>query len=649
MTPFRHPKIRERKNIPAPATTKPLTANTFQHFSMYDKKTWVILTLCGSLLAVNFYYMNKNQQAQAELRAREEALQKSIVPDKDPAAVTTADLTVEPPPPPTEEELVVLENDKMAFTLTSIGGGVKFAEFKTEFEVGSKTDHVRANRYGSGPIGAIAGAGENLENISYAYKTDESVPNKKAVFIAKLSSGLIAKKTFSLNEGPEVGAPYLLNFDLQLENAAANAINLNQWSIFIGEAAPNNKVEGGQYTGFFWRNNSSTHFKGAASFKGGMWGADQLRQTNPGEEKIEYAGVTNQFFATVLRPKESAATNMWAKPTAVTIPDLSTAVTSVRAGLQLPVASLNPHEAKTLSYLIFIGPKHNNMLQKMDKIWGNGWGDIIDYGWFWWVSRPLNWVLNTYHNVLDGIAKNWSWGLAIIFLTLTVRVCIWPLHAKSTRTMKRMSKLQPEMAKLKEKYADDPNKLNTEMMGLYKTFGINPLGGCLPMFIQIPIFYGFFSMLRYAVELRGHGFLWIHDLSQPDTFAHVAGVPINILPVVMAITSFLQIQMTPKTGDKMQQNMIKFMPFMFFFFCYNYASALALYWTTQNIFSIGQTWLMNKIPEPELKARVITGKKSWVQRAADRQAEIQRERKAGQQGMKDVTPDPKKKRPRTGG
>ena len=616
---------------------------------MYDKKTWVILTICGSLLATNFYYMNKNQQAQAELRAREEALQKVAELGKDPASTTTAGLTVETLPPPTEEQLIVLQNEKIAYTLTNIGGGVKSAEFKTEFEVGSKTERVKANRFGTGPIGALAGVGENLENVPYAYKAEESIPDKKAVYIAKLPSGLIVKKTLSLNEGREPGAPYLLNFDLQLENAATNSLNIGQWSIFMGEAAPNNKVEGAQYTGFFWRSNGSTHFKGGTSFKGGMLGSDQLRQTSPSDEKIEYAGVTNQFFATVLRQKDPAITSMWAKPTQVNIPGTNTPETSVRGGLQLPSVSLNPHEPKTLSYLIFIGPKHNDMLQKMNKVWGEGWGDVIDYGMFRWVSRILNWVLNFYHKLLDGLAKNWSWGLAIIFLTLTVRVCIWPLHAKSTRTMKRMSKLQPEMAKLKEKYADDPNKLNTEMMGLYKTFGINPLGGCLPMFIQIPIFYGFFSMLRYAVELRGHGFLWIHDLSQPDTFAHVAGVPINILPVVMAITSFLQIQMTPKTGDKMQQNMIKFMPFMFFFFCYNYASALALYWTTQNIFSIGQTWLMNKIPEPELKARVITGKKSWVQRAAERQAEIQRERRAGQQGMKDVTPDPKKKRPRTGG
>jgi YidC/Oxa1 family membrane protein insertase len=615
---------------------------------MYDRKTWAILVICGGLLAANLYYSSQNQRAQAEAKQRELALREAnaVVAEK-PAVATAAELTIETPPPPTEEELVVLKNDRIAYTLTNIGGGIKFAEFQNEFDVGSKTSHVRANRFGTGPIGALAGADESLENIAYAYKAEDSVQGKKAVYIAKLPSGLIAKKTFSLIESREDGAPYLLDFDLQLENTAATALNLNQWSIFLGEASPLYQAEVPQQTGFFWREGGSIHFTDGGSFKGGMFGAAKSVINSPEDDKIEFAGVTNQFFATVLQPKDSAASSVWCKSSQVMIPNGKNAVTSVRAGLRLPAAELKPAEIKSLNYRIFIGPKHNPLLRKMDKHWGDGWGDVMQYGWFWFVSRPLNWLLNTYHMLLDGVAKKWAWGLAIILLTITVRIVIWPLHAKSTHTMKRMAKLKPEMDKLKEKYPDDPNKLNTEMMGLYRKFGINPLGGCLPMFIQIPIFFGFYRMLQYAVELRGQGFLWVDDLSQPDTLMHISGVPINLLPIVMAITSFLQIKMTPMTGDKMQQRIIMFMPFMFFFFCYNFASALALYWTTQNIFSIGQTWLMSKVPEPELKPVKGSGK-SWVQRMAERQSELQKTRQAG--GIRDVTPDSKKKRPpRTGG
>jgi YidC/Oxa1 family membrane protein insertase len=294
------------------------------------------------------------------------------------------------------------------------------------------------------------------------------------------------------------------------------------------------------------------------------------------------------------------------------------------------------------------------MLRKLDNAEGSGdgWGDMMQYGFFSPVSRVLNAVLNWLHNGLMKISSHESWGLSIICLTLIVRICIWPLHAKSTHSMKRMAKLQPKMKELKEKYADDPNKLNTEMMGLYRKYGINPLGGCLPMLIQIPIFFGFFKMLNSAVELRDQPFLWVNDLSQPDTLMYIAGIPLNILPIVMAATSAIQMAMMPKTGDKMQQRIMLFMPLMFFFFCYNYASALALYWTTQNIFSIGQTYMMNKVPEPELKISKNSGKKSWVQRMAEKQTEMQKLQKQRGKGddMRNVTPEkPKKKGPRTGG
>ena len=617
---------------------------------MYDRKTWAVLVICGTLLAVNLYYQGQNQAQQKDAKKRDEELQKANAPAaKEEVKETKAELTVEPTPPPTEEELVTLTNDQIEYTLTNIGGGIKFAEFQHEFQVGSKSDRVRVNRFGSGPIGALAGPDESPENVAYAYKKEDSVAGKKAVYIAKLPSGLIAKKTFTLNEGTEPGAPYLLDLELRLENGGANTANLSQWSVFLGEAAPLYQAEWANQTGFFWRKGGGINFTDGTKFKGGMFSAAQDRITSP-QEMIQYAGVTNQFFATVLRPMDPAITSMWGKSSQVNLPEGSRPVTSVRAGLNLPAAELKPSELKTINYRIFIGPKSNQLLRKMNSHWGDGWGDVMQYGMFWFVSRPLNWLLNIYHSGIASVAGNWSWGLAIIVLTITVRILIWPLHAKSTHTMKRMAKLQPEMARIKEKYADDPNKMNTETMGLYRKYGINPLGGCLPMFIQIPVFFGFYRMLQYAVELRGQGFLWVHDLSQPDTFATVAGVPINILPVVMAISSFLQIRMTPKTGDAMQQKIIMFMPFMFFFFCYSFASALALYWTTQNIFSIGQTWLMSKVPEPELKP-VRTGNRSWLQRMAERQAEYQRIRQqGGAPGLRDVTPDSKKKRPpRTGG
>ena len=189
------------------------------------------------------------------------------------------------------------------------------------------------------------------------------------------------------------------------------------------------------------------------------------------------------------------------------------------------------------------------------------------------------------------------------------------------------------------------------------------------MLVQIPIFFGVFNMINAAVELRGQPFLWVDDLSQPDTVGHILGLPINVLPIVMAVTMVLQMRMTPQTGDKLQRRIFMLMPLMFFFFCYNYAAALALYWSTQNIVSIGQTWLTQRMPEPELEKKsskpgdveVVDGKprkKGFMERMAEKleEAQNQRDAAAGKaQPAKKKVPGQlpekkaKKRTPKTGG
>jgi YidC/Oxa1 family membrane protein insertase len=620
---------------------------------MYDRKTWVIIALCAIGLVANVFYTQKNAAYLDEVRKTEKAAEQAAKPaatSSDPAAAPAAGLSVDAPPPPTEESLIVLGNEKIAFTFTNIGGGIKQAEFKDQFAVGSKTEHVIVQG-GSGPIGGFAGRdGGDLANITYAYRAGDSVPDKKVVYQATLPSGLVVRKTYSLVEPTEPGGHYLIDFDLQFQNNATASLGLQEWSLFLGQAAPLYQHETPAQTGFFWRSGGKMHFEAVTKFQGGMFSSAKNLLTSPEGDKVEYGGVSNQFFTTVIRAKKPVESQVWSRSSEIQLTPDDKALHSIRAGLTLPKISLEPTKQETLSYRIFIGPKQNQTLQKMDNK-ESGWADVMQYGMFSVVSRFLNWILNLLHSGINGVAQTWAWGLSIIFLTIIVRAGIWPLHAKSTRTMKRMSKLQPEMAKLKEKYPDDPNKMNTEMMGLYKKYGINPLGGCLPMLIQIPIFLGFFAMLQYAVEFRGQSFLWIPDLSQPDTRFHLFGLPVNFLPILMGITSFAQIAMTPKTGDKAQQRIMLLMPIVFFIFCYNYASALALYWTTQNIFSILQTVIMNKIPEPELKAKPAGpgGNKSWLQRMSERQAELQKARQSGASGnMRDVTPK-KPRPPRTGG
>jgi YidC/Oxa1 family membrane protein insertase len=175
--------------------------------------------------------------------------------------------------------------------------------------------------------------------------------------------------------------------------------------------------------------------------------------------------------------------------------------------------------------------------------------------------------------------------------------------------MKRMSKLAPMMKEIREKHKEDPQRMNMEVMKLYRDYQVNPLGGCLPLLFQFPIFLGYYNMMKSAVEMRGHSFLWAHDLSMPDTVATIpvfGGIAINPLPILMTITMFIQMKVSPQPAMadnpqmQMQMKIFKVMPFLFMFFCYNFASALALYWTVQNIISIGQTWLMKRQGDPPL-------------------------------------------------
>ncbi len=615
---------------------------------MYDRKTWIVVALCSALLAANLYFSGKTRQEEAARRAAAAPPPVQPATPATPAEAAPAPGVLEQPPaPPAEERLATLETEGARFTLTTLGGGVKSAAIKDQFEVGSSRSLVTLNSSASHPVGTLSDGVDRPDGLPFALVEDESVPGQRVVFRA-VRDGLEFTKSFARVTTGEPGADYLLDLELTVRNTGAAAQPLDRWTISLGTAAPLYQKEWENQTGFFWRRRGSFGFTPITKFKGGWFGQEKsVLERTLGE--LEYAGVSNQFFATVLKPAAPADSGIWAR----TRPDIRLADSggksrqAILAGMRLPAVQLAPGASHTASYRLFMGPKLNRMLRKM----GPDYADVMNYGWFSWFSRILNFTLFWIHEGLARLSGTWSWGLAIIVLTIVVRAAMWPLQNASTRTMKRMSKLKPEMDRLKVQYPDDPNRLNQEVMKLYRRYHINPMGGCLPMLVQIPIFFGFYRMLQYAVELRDKGFLWVADLSQPDTVATIAGIPLNLLPIVMGATSFLQIAMTPKTGDKTQQRIMLFMPLMFFFFCYSFASALALYWTTSNLFAIVQTWFTNRLPEPQLKERKGGPRKSWVERLADRQEQmrrIQRDRTVGQAPAPDDKAR-KKRPPRTGG
>ena len=311
--------------------------------------------------------------------------------------------------------------------------------------------------------------------------------------------------------------------------------------------------------------------------------------------KAKWACVNNQFFVNIIRPT-SDVSNAWIGGKSIQIQgNEGEEIEGVSGTMSFPVGILRSQESKEFALHVYAGPKDYAGLASL----GHEQKKVMQFGVFWWISEPFSWVLNKLHGVFG------SYGLAIIVLTILVKLILWPLTAQATRSQKKMQSLQGPMSKLREKHKGNSQKLNQEMMKFYKEHKVNPFAGCWPILIQIPIFLGMFWMLRSAAELYGQSFLWANDLSEQDHVAQVQGFSLNVLPILMVITQWFQMklnpmQMGPELSDAQRINakMMRFMPFMFLIFLYFFSSALVLYWTVQNLMTILQTLITKKVPEP---------------------------------------------------
>ncbi len=250
------------------------------------------------------------------------------------------------------------------------------------------------------------------------------------------------------------------------------------------------------------------------------------------------------------------------------------------AGMIMPAIKLAPGETKTVDMRLYAGPQDQEKL----KVLAHGLEHVVDYGWLTIIAYPLfllvSWLNSIVHN----------WGVAIILLTVIVKMAFYPLSAASYRSMAQMRKLTPRLQHLKERYGDDKQKLHEQMMKIYKEEKINPLGGCLPIVVQIPVFIALYWALMSAVELRQAPFaLWIHDLSEPD--------PYYVLPLIMAATMFIQQRLSPKPPDPVQAKVMMYMPIAFSVMFFFFPAGLVLYWLSNNVLSILQQWRINHLIE----------------------------------------------------
>lgn len=239
--------------------------------------------------------------------------------------------------------------------------------------------------------------------------------------------------------------------------------------------------------------------------------------------------------------------------------------------------TVNPDDRNVSEIDIFVGPKEYDRLKSL----GLGLQSSIDFGWFYFLAIPMLQLMIFFYGIVH------NYGVAIIFLTILVKIITLPLTLKGMKSMKAMTKIQPEVMALREKFKNDPQKLNIATMELYKKYNVNPMSGCFPLLIQIPIFFALYKALLLSIELKNAPFFgWIVDLSAKD--------PYYITPIIMGVTMFIQQKMTPSTADPMQQKILLAMPIIFTFLFLNFPSGLVIYWLTNNVLSIIQQYIVNK-------------------------------------------------------
>lgn len=298
---------------------------------------------------------------------------------------------------------------------------------------------------------------------------------------------------------------------------------------------------------------------------------------------IDWIGYENNYFVQALIPLEEKGYQVVAR---VMDPNRQL----IRVVYLTDQFEVDSNQEVTFKVRLYLGPKEIEPLTKAE----HNMVKAVDYGWFTFIAKPLLHVLNFFYRY----THNYGW--AIIIVTILIKIIFWPLTQKSFESMQRMKKLQPRIAELRERFKDDKEKMNTELMALYKSYKVNPLGGCLPMVLQIPVFFAFYRMLNGAVELRHQPFmLWINDLTAPDRLWIGFDIPylgpgLPVLTLLMGATMFIQQKMTPSGGDPRQEQIMLLMPVVFTVMFINFPSGLVLYWLINNILSIAQQYMINR-------------------------------------------------------
>ena len=503
-----------------------------------DRQAWIAVALCIiGLVAWQVYTMQHPELARARPTAAS--------PSPNAVATTTATPAVEPTatPAPNEpsptpipaqfaEKFATLGNGDLELRLTNRGGGIAEAILPKHKAADGKPLHLNAGD--RVPIGAILEkpAAPQLSEFRIVPTTPGSVQFERG-----LPGQINLRKKFILPSPPDKKDNYVAQLEVDFQNTGTAAYSNPGYFLALGSARPLHANDMPNYTRVTWCIDGKAKYTDVSWFGEQNYpfiGVQKRAAQQYSDETLkdaEWVGVSNQFFVSLITPLNTKATRVWSTRFEAGKKRTASPTMASKPRWVCPVSNSSRGKPKTLKFQLYLGPKLYHRLAQLT----HDEAEIMDFGLWKLICQALLNLMNFLHSYLH------NYALAILVLTALVRLVLWPIQTKSYKSMRRMSALAPKMQELKEKYKDDPTKMNAEVMKLYKTYGVNPISGCLPMVIQIPIFFGLFTMLRQAVELRNASFLWVHDLSQPDTVAHLPGLgwPINILPILMAATQSL--------------------------------------------------------------------------------------------------------------
>ncbi|MEX2044067.1 MAG: membrane protein insertase YidC [Opitutus sp.] len=521
----------------------------------------------------------------------------AVAPDAGGASPTSTFATVARDA--TGARITTLSNAFVEARFTNFGGAVRDVAFKTYPAVQGKPAPYVFNQLHEDPMLTLRdfpGLGPDR-----AYQL-VSATEREVVYRAVLDDRIEVTRRYRLTAAGEPGGdPYRLQHETTFRNLTNATLPLPRVALSVGTAAPVNSRDPGMHLNVASHNGKDTAFIDRGELEGGgfgkLFGAGAVPKPvleNPGH--IVWAATKNQFFTSIYTPEEPGISVIARRIELPAFADTQAANIGITAAARFELPALAPNGTARLAGLLYVGPQEYRRVSKFE----HNEDRALPYTQYFFNRIFLSGYVAPFLNTLLVAVQKWvgNWGVAVVIMTLILKIVTLPFTLAASKSAKRMSKLQPLMQEIREKYKDNPQKQQQATMALFKEHKVNPLGGCIPILITMPLFIGFFSMLQCPAELRFQSFLWTNDLASPDTVAHVFGIPLNIMPLLMGATMFYQMRLTPTPSvDNMQMKMMKFMPVIFTLFCYSFSAALALYSTINGLFTIGQQIVINRMKD----------------------------------------------------